>query len=99
GLESAAPYLHKNLGRAYLDKGDPAGAIPALQEAITLFEPNLYAEAIYYLALAQWETGAVDAACTALETYLPVADRDNQERAEDARQKVLDWGCEPSSTE
>ncbi len=99
GLEPSAPYLHKNLGRAYLAQGDPVAAIPALQEAITLFEPNLYAEAIYYLAVAHWETGEMEAACTALTAYLPIAELDNQERAEDAQQKALDWGCEPSSTE
>lgn len=93
-LNEKAPYLRKNLGRAYLDLGDRAGAIRELSLAIDLFQGGIYAEALYYLALAYQQAGDLPAACRTLLRYAPVANADEATRATQAEANFSAWSCD-----
>jgi len=93
-LDPKAAYLHKNLGRAYLDQGDPARAVGELTQAVDLFTEGVYAEALYYLALAYHQAGERQHACATLLHYAPVANQDDAARADQAAAFFSDWACE-----
>ncbi|MCE7981599.1 MAG: tetratricopeptide repeat protein [Caldilinea sp. CFX5] len=95
GLDLApdAPYLHKNKGRAYLAQGNPEAAIQELGEAIDRWPEGLYAEALFYLALAHQQTGNVTEACNILTIYAAVAYLDETERATQADARFTEWSC------
>lgn len=95
GLDLApdAPYLHKNKGRAYLAQGKPEAAIQELGEAIDRWPEGLYAEALFYLALAHQQTGNVTEACNILVIYAAVAYLDETERATQADALFIEWAC------
>jgi Flp pilus assembly protein TadD len=66
-LDPHAPYLHKNLGRIYLEQGQPEQAAGELEQALSLFADGVYAEALYYLALAYAGQSQTESACVALD--------------------------------
>lgn len=95
GLELApdAYYLHKNLGRVYLEQGDTGQAVHELQEAIKLFGSTSYAEGLYYLALAYQRQGQSQPGCAALKQYRLVADKDEAQRREQAKELEEELRC------
>ncbi len=93
GLAPQAPYLHKNMGRVYLQQGKPTDAIKALSEAIDFWPEGLYAEALFYLALAHQQTANLTEACNILTIYAAIAHLDEPERATQADAFFTEWVC------
>ncbi len=92
-LAPNAPDLQKNLGRVYLQQGNPQAAITALGQAIDGWPGGLYAEALFYLAVAHQQTGNRAEACNILTIYAAVAHADEAQRTTQADALFTEWAC------
>ncbi|MEM7132675.1 MAG: tetratricopeptide repeat protein [Chloroflexota bacterium] len=91
-VNGQAAYLHKNLGRIYLEQERTEEAIAALNQAIDLFQP--YVEALYYLLVAYDEQNAAEKFCEVWQRYQEVAVKDLPERQEQAGEIERKYTCE-----
>ena len=90
----------KNRGRFYLADNQPGSAVADLQRARDLYRGDaVFAEALYYLAQAQYGVQEFSLACNTLGIYLQNADQDSEPgRSVRANQQFDDWHCTEEET-
>lgn len=84
--------LKKNLGLVALGRGDTEEALSNLGEAVGLY-PD-FAEALFYLAVAQEKSGQRAQACQSWKRYASIAhDDEDRNRPEKGKQRQRQLGC------
>lgn len=93
-IEPDSPYLHKNLGRVYLETEAYEAAIEQLKLATELNgEDRVVSEALYFLSLANYAAGRVDAACNTVSEYAAIATEEDMARFRTADVLNQEFNC------